>query len=477
MIEPDPRRPGAADDDDATAGPDPAGRGRWDRARRELTVAPPPLSVIVDRARTARRRLVATVATVAAVCATIVVMPLVASMRADDRGPAGPQAPGRTPVVSGALPSPSIGPVSTDGAPGSGAAGTPPSPPGTGVPEPGSPTASVPVVASLSLTDQQRGFAVSQQCDASQGSDARCRYGVWRFDGTAAQPWTAVDSPVPDGTIDDGWAGDVLAFSADRVVIHSVTGNRQKPAWFSNDGGRTWSTVTQRGPVTSLPTGARPTVECVAFSDDLSCDRTGIVVDLPDGSWASLAGPAGVALSALTPAPDGRWWLVGTRGSEIVAGPTTDSGRSWSLTTIAQKSTRNTFSYQLVFAGPSIVWLEAIGQHPDDDVKNGLLAIHRSADVGRTWRPVWTAAPGKEPRSQLGAALGGVDSLQVCAESSVAYRIDSEGRSIELTGCSPDSWREQTSWGYLEHTSGSTSSGRTSADGETWTTLPGLPGN
>ena len=458
MIVPDEPRPGAADEDGAPVVGDPAGRARWDRARRELTVSPPPLATILLRARTTRRRAFATVAVVAAVSATIVVVPLVGSLRADDRGPAGPQAPIRTTAVSTSLPSPAT--VSS--------VSSPPASP--------TPASAIPVVVSLSLADPQHGFAVSQQCDDPSKGAARCRYGVWRFDATAPRPWTAVISPVPDGSTDNGWSGDLVAFSTDRVVIHSVSGDRQQSAWFSADGGSTWSKAAQRPAVTAIAPAARPTVECVSVSDDLSCARTGIVVDLPDGNWSMLTMPTGVIPSTVMSGPDGRWWLVGTRGGAIVAGPTPDSGRSWSLSTVAAKPSRSVFWYQLVFAGPSVVWLEVIGQHPDDDVKNGLLAIHRSADGGRVWSPVWTAAAGTGPRTQIGAALGGVDALQLCTELGEPYRIDATGRATQLgAGCTAGSFRERTAWGFLEHASGATAPGRTSTDGVQWAAIPLLP--
>ncbi|MEJ7650400.1 MAG: hypothetical protein WKF57_15410 [Nakamurella sp.] len=458
MIEPGERRPGLADDNSAPEVGDPAGRERWDRARRELTVSPPPLASILVRARTTRRRAAATVAVAAAVCATIIVVPLVTSLRADDRGPAGPQTPIRTTAVPSTRPSPAA----------ASSVSIPPASPTSVTP--------IPVVVGLSFSDPQHGFAVSQQCDDPSKPAARCRYGVWRFDATAPQPWTAMTSPIPDGTTEKGWGADIVSLSAERVLIRFATGDRQHPSWFSADGGRTWSKTAQRQPVTSIPTGSRPTVECVAVSEDLGCSRPGIVVDLEDGSWTTLAAPVGVTPSAVVPGPDGRWWLVGTRGSSIVTGPTSDSGRTWSLSTVATKPSRAVFGYQLVFAGPSVVWLEVIGQHPDDDVKNGLLAIRRSADSGRTWRAVWTAAAGTEPRTQIGAAIGGAGSLQLCTELDRSYRIDAAGTATRLgAGCTAGSFRERTPWGFLEHSAGATSPGRTSTDGAHWAIVPLLP--
>lgn len=477
MKEPSAGHSGTADESTSVVA-DPVGRDGWDRARAALTVTPPPLAEIIDRARTTRRRSVATVGAAAAVCATIIVVPLVTSLRADDRGPAGGQTLTRTTAVSSSVPSPAAGPVRTDTTGASSAQDTPQLPPGTAPSVSTSPASPFPVVAGLSLVGPQHGFAVSLQCEDPAEPAARCRHGVWAFDGTAPQPWTAVTSPIPDGSADEGWSGDIVALSAERVLIHSATSSRQRPAWFSADGGRTWSKTARRPAVTAIPAGARPTVECVDVSEDLGCARTGIVVDLLDGSWTTLAAPAGVTPSALMSGPDGRWWLVGTRGSAIVTGPTPDSGRSWSLSTVATKPSRSVFAYQLVFADPSVVWLEVIGQHPDEDVKNGLLAIHRSEDGGRSWHPVWTAAARTEPRTQNGAALGGADSLQLCTELAAPYRIDAAGRATQLgAGCTAESFRERTAWGFLEHTSGATSPGRTSTDGVHWATLPLLPGS
>lgn len=472
-----------ADDHVAPLPGDPAGREHWDLARRELTVVPPALASIVHRARTSRGRLIATVAAVAAVSATIIVVPLVGSLRAEDPPPAGPAA--RVSIGSSrqgpdVLSSPG---VSSNPAPPVTAGSTLDTPLGTpssGQPVSGTsaqdPIRAVAAVVSLSLSDPGHGFAVSQQCDDATVRSGRCRYGLWRFDATAAQPWTAVMSPVPDGTTDNGWSGDVLAFSADRVLIHSVTGDRQQPSWFSADGGRTWTNAVKRGPLAGIPAGGRPAVGCIALAADLGCDRTGILIDLPDGSWAMLAAPPGVTPSAVLLAPDGRWWLVGTRGDAIVAGPTPDSGRTWLLTTVATTPGRSIFGYQLVFAGPSVVWLEVIGQHPDGDVKNGLLAIRRSIDGGRSWGQVWTAATGTEPRTQIGAAIGGVASLQLCTELGESYRITSTGLATALTsGCTPNGWRQQTIWGYLEHPTYGGSPARISADGVHWTELPALP--
>jgi photosystem II stability/assembly factor-like uncharacterized protein len=82
---------------------------------------------------------------------------------------------------------------------------------------------------------------------------------------------------------------------------------------------------------------------------------------------------------------------------------------------------------------------------------NGLLAIFRSTDGGRTWAQTWQAGRGQEPRSNAGVAVARADgTLTVIAESGVLY-TSSDGGATFTSGPSTQVSVEWGRGGYLAH--------------------------
>lgn len=424
------------------------------------SISPPPIDGALGRAAQRRQRRLGFIGAGATAAVVLALVPVISSLQ----GRSGPGTPvGSPPAVSQ---SSSTQPSST--------------------PSSSTPSSSIqpgpfgePAIVSLDLADPQHGFALTQQCQDPARGGSTCRYVAWRLDTTASQAWTKLTGPVPDGSANDGWAGHLVALSPEQVAIHPVTGDRQQAPWYSADGGLTWRTVAPAGQsVTQIPAGGRPTVDCVEQGTDGGCRQRGIIIDLPDGSSAPLRGPTGVDPISLNRAADGRWWLIGTRNQQYVAGPTGDAGRTWKLATIGPVTTEYGFGADLTLVGGRVLWAAINGQHPyDSDVKNGLLALYRSADAGASWTRVWTAAKGAEPRSRVGAVIATEDAARVCTELGDGYTVDSAGTAVRAEGCpSMDAQLVRTSWGYLWLSHNPQKANRTSTDGITWSELPLLPG-
>ncbi|RJL24416.1 WD40/YVTN/BNR-like repeat-containing protein [Bailinhaonella thermotolerans] len=314
-------------------------------------------------------------------------------------------------------------------------------------------------VYAIDFADARHGYALRSSCTG--GERYRCDTDVIATED-GGRTWARRASPVGEVRAPDGLSAGLHVLGRDRVVVED-RGRR----WFSADGARRWKDADRPGarPVDAVPGGGVLTAVC----GDQGCGRP--LVLLPEsGARAPLA-----SLPALTdwrvsqgvPAADGTWWAAGRRpGSrEWSLAGSRDSGRTWSVRPLPGL-TGNVFGVS-VSAGPSATYAVVRGELPGEQVKNGLLAIYRSADGGRTWERTWRHRPGVAPLSSLGAGIAAADGrLMIAGEDRRVHTSRDGGRSFTASGpADVAGWVSWTRAGYLNQDGDRL---RLSADGLTW---------
>ncbi|MDN3026292.1 sialidase family protein [Streptomyces sp. S.PB5] len=315
------------------------------------------------------------------------------------------------------------------------------------------------------------GFALLADC-----SKTRCVQRVAVLDKGAAA-WRLGTSPLPDVTGDLGITAGLVALGPGRALITEGEWPPPGRTWFTGDGGASWrqSTDRARGTTPTVPEGGALVQDCTTSDEDGDdCARTRLLAVLPDtGEYRVLANQPPLK-GVVTPAGriGARLYAAGldpSSGHPALA-VSEDGGGSWRKSELPGGPKGWNMS---VVSDGSALYAAHRGQLLDeDDVKNGLLAIHRSTDGGHTWEQVWKHRKGVEPRSILGAPIAATDgSLTIHGEDGV-WRSTDSGRSLtRLGGRGPQGWVTTTPLGYLWGDSFGAGRYRISADGVRWTTF------
>ncbi|WP_328766954.1 WD40/YVTN/BNR-like repeat-containing protein [Streptomyces sp. NBC_00286] len=147
-----------------------------------------------------------------------------------------------------------------------------------------------------------------------------------------------------------------------------------------------------------------------------------------------------------------------------------DGGRSWRLSRPTETG-ESAWALHVTGTG-NVLYAAEPGELPDEeDVKNGLLALHRSTDGGGTWERVWEHRKGVDPRSLLGSPIAAADgSLTIHSEDGV-WRSTDGGRSFarHRNSGGMSGSVTTTALGYLWGDSFGAGSWRISTDGVHWT--------
>ncbi|MGP4049178.1 WD40/YVTN/BNR-like repeat-containing protein [Streptomyces sp. 2A115] len=329
------------------------------------------------------------------------------------------------------------------------------------------------------------GFALLAQC-----GEKRCRQSVAVLD-KGADAWRLVRSPLPDATGDLGITVGLTVLGPGRALI---TEGRWPPTyrtWFTRDGGRSWRTGSEKpsGTIPAVPEGGALVQDCVELEDDGNgCARSRLLAVLPaTGEFRVLAAqpplegvvsPAGeqahLGNVPVRPTGEPAEKLLFASGADPDSGLSAlavseDRGRTWRTTRMPGTEKGGW--------GMSVVTMEGVlyaaqpGQLLDEpDVKNGLLAIHRSTDGGHTWQRIWKHRKGVEPRSNLGDLVSATDGgLTVYGEDGV-WRSTDGGRTFQRVNGSrgPAGSVTATPLGYVWADSFGVGSYRISADGVHW---------
>ncbi|WP_369144940.1 exo-alpha-sialidase [Streptomyces sp. R44] len=288
------------------------------------------------------------------------------------------------------------------------------------------------------------GFALLAECvtePAAPGSGF-CRQHVAVRDA-GAEEWVLRRSPLPEIPADEGVSANLLVLGPGRALVEEGGAGPGGRTWFTRDGGRSWRAGDRRtvGTVPEIPVGAVLTTDCAAPAGALpdACERERLVVVSPqDGRRRALA--RGPLLGAHPrPAeqrePDGSWWVSGT--DPLSGGPAVavsrDGGRGWTAARLPSAA-KGPGRYAAVAVGQDAVYAAEMGELTGGDpVKNGLRALHRSVDGGRSWSRVWTTGPVEEPRSLMGLPVPGPGGrVEIAGELSGYGSVDGGRGFVDL---------------------------------------------
>ncbi|MEO3809535.1 hypothetical protein ABGB17_11095 [Sphaerisporangium sp. B11E5] len=319
-------------------------------------------------------------------------------------------------------------------------------------------------------------FVLLAECEGEQGTAGqRCRQHIGVLEDGR---WHLRRSPLPDITGDDGITADIRALAPGQALVTVGTGRDPDRTWVTADGARTWTrgTTEVKGTVDAVPPGALLVTDCRGIEDG-GCVESRLALVMPGtGEHRALATqPAltGVLVPAGT-SRDGARWVSGvdpaTRLPALAV--THDAGRTWQTRALQGPGREDTWGLRVVDSGTVLYAVERGQLPPEEVVKNGLRAIHRSTDNGRTWERVWSFRPGRDPRSVLAdVVVTPAGTLILHAEDGV-YRSEDGGRTFSKTAGGPTpgtvTW---TPIGYVWSHDGGPGEYKVSLDGLTWHTF------
>jgi photosystem II stability/assembly factor-like uncharacterized protein len=275
--------------------------------------------------------------------------------------------------------------------------------------------------------DRTHGYALRGTCLAQDDC------GVELMTTEDASQWRSRRLPTPDGKTESGLFQRLYVLGQKQLAVEAP-----RERWYSEDAGISWRKVPiGRGEtVAAIPDRAILEPNCTVVS--VSCGRLGeIQVMLPgSGRSASLANPPplGEASPSQVPAADGGWWVSGRDPAtgHLALAVSRDAGRSWSVSDLPDVPGVSYAGISVV-VGPNAVYATEAGPAPG--VYNGLLAIMRSTDSGRTWETTWVAHGNAEPRGISGVAVAGADgALTVSNDAGSAYASTDGGHTFTPTG-------------------------------------------
>ncbi len=320
------------------------------------------------------------------------------------------------------------------------------------------------------MADSHHGFALFQSC-RPDGSSCRVTSISVTADATHWVQRAVPSSPVNDGTTAGavGMVSPGLTVLGPRSVFYQAAPSGPRSGFFSSDAGLTWTAVPAgvNGSVAAIPSNGVLQAMCPTGGAD-PCTTVALTVRLPgNGQLVKLSHQPDIAVETANAAPlaDGSWWVSGNRAGKPALAVSRDQGRSWTSSLLPAVGGQQLFLSNVTGSGNRL-WALDIGQLPD--VKNGLLAVYRSDDNGRSWAVAWRAKPGREPRSALGVAIASGNHLVICDESQPqrGWAAGIGGATFEQTTC-PATWGPRWSRvGYLSYSDKTVSF---SPDGIRWT--------
>ncbi|MFJ3906596.1 WD40/YVTN/BNR-like repeat-containing protein [Streptomyces sp. NPDC090025] len=330
----------------------------------------------------------------------------------------------------------------------------------------------------VDLAADGSGFALLTACVTDEAAGASpgsgfCRQPVVALD-RGATAWAPRRSPLPERPPNGGVSAGLVSLGPGRALIEDGGGDTPELTWFTENGGRTWRTVDRRaiGTAPTVPTDAALVVECVspAGAAPDNCARERVVLISPaDGRRRALAHQPALGphpRPARGREPDGSWWVTGTdpaSGRPAVA-YSRDDGRSWTVRALPSRS--RTARGLAVVVGPDAVYAAETGELDGGEPElNGLLALYRSTDGGRSWTLVRATGPTGEPRSLSGLPVPGPGGRLRLYGSRGGYESTDGGRTFRPTG-EGTRWVRRTAAGLLRE--GGQCQWATTRDGVNW---------
>ncbi|MFE4422382.1 WD40/YVTN/BNR-like repeat-containing protein [Streptomyces sp. NPDC056817] len=315
------------------------------------------------------------------------------------------------------------------------------------------------------------GFALLAECGKT-----RCRQRVAVLD-KGADAWRLGRSPLADVTVEHGITATLRVLGPGRALITEGVWPAPDRTWFTSDGGRHWRRGSARpsGTTLVLPEGVTLFEDCTRTDQEgNNCEHARILTALPTtGEFRSLATQPPLQPPVI---PAGQTKdLVFASGRDphsgrVALAVSEDGGLSWRLSRPTGTG-ESVWALRVTGTG-KVLYAAEPGQLPDEDnVKNGLLALHRSTDGGHTWERVWEHRKSVEPRSLLGTPVAAVDgSLTIYSEDGI-WRSTDGGHSFTRLPNSQgmSGWVTTTALGYLWGDSFGAGSWGISTDGIHWT--------
>lgn len=263
-----------------------------------------------------------------------------------------------------------------------------------------------PFVYEGDFADREHGYALRAECS----QDGACTVELLAT-GDGGEHWRSHPVPTPDG-VPRRFLPRLYVLGEDEVVASWFLPGAVDAAerrLHSEDGGRTWQPVAMPRLVTdtvpAIPDGALLVQACAkTVTGEARCAEEGFAAVLPGtGASARLANspPLWGATAGRFPTADGHWWAVGrTPGTRNWAmAVSEDDGRSWTTTPLDFEGAPARGGWSVISTGGTL-YASASGVQASS--VNGLLAIYRSDDRGRSWQQTWHWDDDAMPRETLG---------------------------------------------------------------------------
>jgi hypothetical protein len=326
--------------------------------------------------------------------------------------------------------------------------------------------------------DTRSAFALGGTCR----TDNECE--PWFMTTANGQTWETRTIPPVDVQY-TGLDDKVTALGTSRVVIEDFLANKSSNRYYSDDGGRTWSSVATRPDITiqEIPEDAALETTTDRPSAGTLCRDGQVIAMLSDsGRSAKLATQPPIDLTWCQPYPDlnGTRWVAGSdpRTHQPVTASTRDRGRTWQVTPLPgftpPSSDRIATNYPLVIvvSTPAASYASVI-----DPGTSGLLAMFRSSDFGATWTRTWQTK-GDRLSVMAGTPVAGTDGnirFPHDLHTDSVWTSADGGATFVLEPAMHEAWAGTMRWvrpGYLSSAENSASTGRylLSYDGISWLT-------
>jgi hypothetical protein len=271
----------------------------------------------------------------------------------------------------------------------------------------------------------------------------------------------------------------VIALGTSKVVIEDRRSDDSVDRYYSDDSGRTWSSVSDRPDTTVQKIPEEAALETT--NGGRLCRDGAVIAMLSDsGRSAKLASQPPIELTWCQPYPDpgGTRWVGGSdpRTRQPVVASTQDHGLTWQVTPLPAFTppvTKTSFDPQVTVVSTHAVSYATVINSGGGE----LVAIFSSTDRGATWTQAWQASDDKQPTHMTDAPVAAADGSlwipqhQRGTPGNAWVSTDGAKSFIQPPGDTPmNGVLRRVRAGYLSSSPDSVSTGQffLSSDGDGW---------